>query len=267
MNWMWNGILWLWEFIIIGLLFAIVILIIGYIVSKIVRWVVVKVLYRLRFDELFRETGLVETVRGLGFRGLPDILGLLVFWFVFLFFITMALDFLQFPEIAAFVTLIIEYLPRIFGAVLIGLGGLWLGTWLSGRVEKPMEEADVPLTPETTATLVKWLIIFISVVMALGLLGIDTTLLIWTFIVLIGAIGIALALSFGYGGREVAANISAYASVSKTLRVGDEITVNEYSGTVLLVGRYATVLRTTAGEQISLPNSMLANSVMKKKPR
>lgn len=258
---------WLWEVVIVFLLLAIVIVIIGYIVSKVVKWIVVKMLYKLRFDDLFRETGLVETVRSIGFRGLPDILGLLVFWFVFLFFVAMTLEYLQFATIAEFVTLIIEYLPRVFGAVLLALGGLWLGTWLSKRVETPMKEADVPLTAETTATLVKWLVIFISVVMALGLVGIDTTLLIWTFIILIGALGLGLALSFGFGGRDIAANVSAYSSVSKMLTVGDEITVGEHSGTVLLVGRYATVLKTVKGDHVTLPNSMLGNSVIVKKPK
>ncbi|MFQ6106297.1 MAG: mechanosensitive ion channel domain-containing protein [Thermoplasmata archaeon] len=266
-QWLWEGTLWLWEFVIIGLIFAIAILIIGYIVSKVVKWLVVKLLYRLRFDELFRETGLVETVRSVGFRGLPDILGLLVFWFVFLFFIAMALNFLKFDVIAQFVTLIIEYLPRVFGAVLVALGGLWLGTWLSKRIEQPMKEADVPLTAETTATLVKWLVIFIAVVMALGLIGVDTTLLVWTFTVLIGALGLALAISFGIGGKEVAANVSAYASVSKALKVGDQIMVNEHSGVVLLVGRYGTILKTDKGEQVTIPNSILANSIIVKKPR
>jgi small-conductance mechanosensitive channel len=258
---------WLWEVVIIFLLLAIAIVIIGYIVSKVVRWLVVKMLYKLRFDDLFRETGLVETVRSIGFRGLPDILGLLVFWFVFLFFVAMTLEYLQFAMITGFVTDIIVYLPKVFGAILVALGGLWLGTWLSKRVETPMKEADVPLTAETTATLVKWLVIFISFVMALGLVGIDTSLLAWTFIILIGALGLGLAISFGFGGREVAANVSAYSSVSKTLTVGDEITVGEHSGTVLIVGRYATILKTGANEQVSLPNSMIGNSVIVKKPK
>ncbi|MFQ6129145.1 MAG: mechanosensitive ion channel domain-containing protein [Thermoplasmata archaeon] len=266
-EWIWQGILWLWEFVIISLIFAIIILIVGYIISKIVKWLVVKVLYRLRFDELFRETGLVETVRSIGFRGLPEILGLLVFWFVFLFFIAIALDFLRFLVIAQFVTLIIEYLPRVFGAVLIALGGLWLGTWLSKRVKEPMEEVDVPMTAETTATIVKWLVIFIAIVMALGLIGIDTSLLVFTFSILIAALGAALAISFGIGGRDVAANVSAYSSVSKMLKVGDEVTIDEYSGIVLLVGRYGTVLKKATGEQVTIPNAMIAKNVIVKKPR
>lgn len=266
-EWIWNGMIWLWEFVVVFLLLAIAIVILGYIVSKVVKWIVVKTLYKLRFDDFFRDTGLVETVRSIGFRGLPDILGLLVFWFVFLFFVAMTLEYMNLPNIAAFVTLIVEYLPKVFGAVLIALGGLWLGTWLSKRVETPVKEADVPLTAETTATLVRWLVIFIAIVMALGMVGIDTSLLIWTFIILIGALGLGLAISFGIGGRDVAANVSAYSAVSKTLSIGEEITVGEHSGTVLLVGRYATVLKKATGEQVTLPNSMLVNAVIVKRPK
>jgi small-conductance mechanosensitive channel len=266
-EWIVDGLVWLWEFVIISLIFAIIILIVGYIIAKIVKWLVVKVLFRLRFDELFRETGLVETVRGIGFRGLPDILGLLIFWFVFLFFVAMALAFLEFDIIAEFVTLIIEYLPKLFGAILIALGGLWLGTWLSKRVEKPLVEADVPLTPETTSTIVKWVVIFIAIVMALGMMEIDTSLLILTFTILIGALGVALAISFGIGGRDVAANVSAYASVAKMLRVGDDVTIGEHSGIVLLVTRYNTVLKTKTEDRLTIPNATIAKAVVVKKPR
>lgn len=264
-EWLQNGVVWLWETLIIGLIFAIIILIIGYIVAKIVKWIVVKGLRRVRIDSYFRDTGLLESLRSIGFRGIPEILGLLVFWFIFLFFVAIALTYLQFEQVGAFVTLIIEYLPRILGAVLIVLAGMWLGTWASARVKEPAEEADLPITTETVGSIVKWLVVFIAVVLALGLLGVDTTILVTTFTILIAAIAAALAISFGLGGRETAANVSAYAAVNKMVRVGDDVTIDEHSGTVLLVGRYGLVLKTPTGDRIAIPNSVVMSNVITKK--
>ncbi|MEE9116389.1 MAG: hypothetical protein V3U09_05765, partial [Thermoplasmata archaeon] len=183
----WEGIVWLWETLIIGLIFAIVILIVGYIVAKVVKWLVVKSLKRVKVDDFFRETGLLESLRGVGFSGVPDLLGLLVFWFIFMIFVAMALEQLGFEQVSAFATLIVEYLPKIIGAALIILAGMWLGTWAASRVKDPAEEADLPITSDTLASIVKWLVVFIAVVLALGLLGIDTTILVTTFTILIAA--------------------------------------------------------------------------------
>jgi len=266
LEWIWNGMQWLWSTLIIGLIFAIAILIVGYVVAKIVQWALIKALRKVRVDDFFKDTGLMESLRSVGFKGVPDLFGLLVFWFIFLFFVALALTYLRFEQITQFVGLIIEYVPRIIGAAFIVLAGLWLGTWASGRVKEPAEEADLPVTSDTIASLVKWLVVFMAVVLALGLLGIDTTILVTTFTILIAAIAAALAISFGLGGRETAANVSAYAAVSKTVRIGDDATIGEHSGTVLLVGRYATVIKTADGDRVTIPNTVVMASTIVSKP-
>jgi small-conductance mechanosensitive channel len=263
-EWMWQGMLWLWENFLLGLLIAIVILIVGYVVAWGVKYVMIKALRKARIDDYFKDTGLTESLQGVGFRGIPDLIGLLMFWFIFLFFIATALGYLNFPEVTEFVGIITLYLPRIIGAVLIILGGLWLGTWAASRVKEPAKEVDLPITSETLGSIVKWLVVFITVVLALGMLGIDTTILVTTFVILIGAIALALAISFGLGGRETAANVSAFAAVDKIITVGDEVSIGDHRGTVLLVGRYATVLKTEKGERVTLPNKMVMESVIVK---
>lgn len=263
-EWMWNGMVWLWNNFLFGLLLAIVILIIGYIVAWSVKWVMIKALRKARIDDHFRETGLVESLQGIGFMGIPDLIGLLMFWFIFLFFIATALKFLDFPEVTEFVGVITLYLPRMIGAVIVILGGLWLGTWASSRIKEPAKEVDLPITSETLGSIVKWLVVFIAVVLALGMLGIDTTILVTTFVILIGAIAAALAISFGLGGRETAANVSAFAAVDKILRIGDEVSIGDHTGMVLLVGRYATVLKTPKGDRITIPNKMVMDNVIVK---
>jgi small-conductance mechanosensitive channel len=259
---------WLWETLIIGLIFAIVILIIGYIVARIVKWLIVKSLKRVKVDDYFRDTGLLESLRGVGFTGIPELIGLLVFWFIFLSFIAIALTYLKFDQIAEFVALINLYLPRVIGAALIMLAGLWFGTWAAGRMKEPAEEADLPITSDTLAAIVKWLVVFIALVLALGLLGVDTTILVTTFTILIAAIAAAIAISFGLGGRDVAANVSAFAAVEKALRIGDEVTIGDHRGTVLLIGRYATTIKDGSGDRVSIPNSVvMENVIVKKAPK
>ncbi|MCK4444186.1 MAG: mechanosensitive ion channel, partial [Thermoplasmata archaeon] len=94
---------------------------------------------------------------------------------------------------------------------------------------------------------------------------IDTTILVTTFTILIAAIGAALAISFGIGGKETAANVSAFTAVEKSLRIGDVVTIGAHSGTVLLIGRYATTIKDEAGDRIAIPNSDVMSTVIVKK--
>jgi small-conductance mechanosensitive channel len=264
-QWLSDGLVWLWESLIIGLILAIVILIVGYIVAKVVKWLLVKSMKRVKVDDFFRDTGLLESLRSVGFTGVPELLGLLVFWFIFLVFVALALEQLAFQQVTELVGLIVEYLPRVIGAALIILAGLWLGTWSASRIKEPAEEVDLPITSDTLGSIVKWVVVFIAVVLALGLLGVDTTILVTTFVILIGAIGLALAISFGLGGKETAANVSAYAAVEKAMRIGDEVTIGDHSGTVLLIGRYTTVLKNDRGDRVTIPNSVVMEHVIVKK--
>jgi small-conductance mechanosensitive channel len=261
----WEGMLWLWETLIIGLIFAILILIIGYIVAKLVKSLLVRTLKRVKVDDFFRETGLLESLRSVGFTGIPELIGLLVFWFIFVFFIAMAMMQLQFAQLADFMEEILAYLPRVIGAAVLVLAGLWFGTWAAGRMKEPAEEVDLPITSDTFASIVKWLVVFITLVLALGLLGVDTTILVTTFTILIAAIAAALAISFGLGGREVAANVSAYAAIEKSVRIGDEVTIGDYSGTILLIGRYSTTIKDDKGDRVSIPNKVVMETVIVKK--
>ena len=256
---------WLWNNFLVGLIFAILILIVGYIVAKLVKWALVRTLKQVKVDSFFRDTGLIESLRSVGFTGIPDLIGLLVFWFIFVFFIAMALMQLQFTQLGAFMEEIILYLPKVIGAAVILLAGLWFGTWAAGRMKEPAEEADLPITSDTLGSIVKWVVVFITIVLALELLGVDTTILVMTFVILIGAIALALAISFGMGGKETAANVSAYAAVEKSMRIGDEVTIGEHAGTVLLIGRYALVIKDNRGDRVTIPNSVVMDQVIVKK--
>ena len=264
-QWLSDGLTWIWESLIIGLILAIVILIIGYIVAKLVKWALVRTLKQVKVDSFFRDTGLIESLRSVGFTGIPDIIGLLVFWFIFVFFIAMALMRLEFTQLSEFMEEIILYLPKVIGAAVILLAALWFGTWAAGRMKEPAEEADLPITSDTLGSIVKWVVVFIAIVLALELLGVDTTILVMTFVILIGAIALALAISFGMGGKETAANVSAYAAVEKSIRIGDEVSIGEHKGTVLLIGRYATVIKNGKGDRVTIPNSVVMDTVIVKK--
>jgi len=77
---------------------------------------------------------------------------------------------------------------------------------------------------------------------------------------LLGALGLAVSLSL----QDVAKNLVAglYLLVEGTFRVGDQITVQSFTGQVELIDLRATTLRTDDGQQVIVPNTIIMSNVV-----
>jgi small-conductance mechanosensitive channel len=180
---------------------AIIILIIGYIVAKVLQAVVTRVLRGVGFENWMERGGVRQFFERAQTDQTPtSIIGKLVFWFVFIIALTMAADALGIPQVSAVLGQLIAYIPNIIAAILILILATLLANFLSGVVRGATGS-------EVLASVARYAIIVYAVFAALTQLGIAVTLTANTFLILLGSIGLALALAFGIGGRDVARDI------------------------------------------------------------
>lgn len=102
------------------LLDAIMVLLVGYLVAKILNKLITKGLQKARLDErLTANSGgrYVEKVSPGG--GPARLVGGVVFWVIMLFVIFAAIATLNIPALTAFFGLVLSYLPRVLAALLI----------------------------------------------------------------------------------------------------------------------------------------------------
>ncbi len=126
------------------------------------------------------------------------VLGKLVFWFVFVIAITTAADALGIRQVSEVLARLIAYIPSIIAAILI-LAAL-LADFLAGIVRGATGS-------DTLASIGRYAIIIYAVFAALTELGIAVQLTAPTFLIILGAIALAAAIAFGWGGRDVATDI------------------------------------------------------------
>lgn len=180
---------------------AIVILIIGYIVAKILEAVVGRVLQSIGFDRWMERGGIKQFLDRAETNQTPhSILGKLVFWFVFIIAITMAADALGIPQVSAVLAQLIAYIPNIIAAILILILAALLGNFLSSIVRGATGS-------DLLASIAQYAIIVYAVFAAITQLGIAVELTAPTFLIVLGAVALAVAIAFGIGGREVAQDI------------------------------------------------------------
>ena len=93
---------------------AIIILIVGYIVAKLLQAVVTRVLRAIGFEHWMERGGIKQFFDRAETRQTPtSILGTLVFWFVFIIAIVMATDALGIRQVSVVLSQLIAYIPSV----------------------------------------------------------------------------------------------------------------------------------------------------------
>src|SRR5947209_7778323 len=114
---------------------AIVILVVGYIIAKVLQAVVTRVLRSIGFENWMERGGIKQFFDQAQTQQTPSsVLGTIVFWFVFIIAITMAADALGVKQLSGFLNQLIAFIPSIFVAVLILLLAGLLANFISGIV-------------------------------------------------------------------------------------------------------------------------------------
>ena len=200
---------------------AIIILIVGYIIAKVLQALITRILEGVGFEDWMERGGVKQFFDRAGTRQTPSsVLGMVVFWFIFIIAITMAANALGIQQISSFLNQLIAYIPSIFVALLI----LFLATLLANFVSGIVRGAT---NSEVLASIAQYAIIIYAVFAALTQLGIAVQLTANTFLILLGAVGLALAIAFGIGGREVARDIVEKAYNRRQQAMDDSATTTD----------------------------------------
>ena len=128
-----------------------------------------------------------------------------------------------------------------------------LALWISAAIERKLLSGsghDLSLR-KIAANIVRALLLFIGLMLALSAVGIDLTAL----SVLGGAIGVGL----GFGLQKIAANyISGFVILAeRSLRIGDMVKVDNFEGRITDIRTRYTVIRSLAGREAIVPNEIL----------
>jgi flagellar biosynthesis protein FliQ len=180
-----------------NLVAAIILLVIGLVVGKIVGRVVKEILLRIKLDYYVTETHKPPV-------SLTDIFSLITRWWIYLTFIAAALsrEILGVTTLSVWMTQISDFIPSIIGAALIVIVGYVIGEYIKTQLRKSGKPYSA-----LAGKLILFFTLYVSIALALPLLGVNTVLVNNILLIIIGAVAFAFALAFGLGGREVASDI------------------------------------------------------------
>lgn len=181
------------------------ILLVGYIIARVVKAIIIAVLHKIKVDQHFERSSAGVIVDKVSPGGkVSRLIGALAFWLIFLYAVTAAVGALDIPSVTAFMNSVMAYLPNVIVAVLIFVVAAVLSGTVVGAVKRTM--GGTP-TGKIAETVIPGLVMAIAVFMILTQLQIAPAIVTITYGALIGMLALTGALAFGLGGRDVAGQI------------------------------------------------------------
>ena len=182
----------------------IIVVAIGWFISSILARAVTGLLRAIRFDELMQRSGLSDFLNKMG-TGLDPaaMVAGLVKWLVRVVVLLVAFDVLGLPAVSDVMRQLLLWLPNLVVAIFVLFIGGIAGRAFANIVRGATAEAGFA-NPETLSNVVRTTVWAFAIVVAINQLGIATNLITTLFTGFVAALAIALGLSFGLGGRDLA---------------------------------------------------------------
>lgn len=244
---------------------GIIILIVGILLARIIRWALELALRKANVDGLLERAGVNDALRGVGVRTpISRILSQTIFLMLLLSFMITATREMGLAAVARILETISELFPNLIGAAIVFIIGGIAARYMAEMVSAMATGAGLDYGARVGG-IVRGLVTAFVAILALGVLGMDTAILVTALTIMISAFALAIGLALGLGARSIVLHVLAGYYIRTRFATGDQITLQDYQGEIADVGSVNTRL-TTASGAVVVPNTLLLESVVESGP-
>lgn len=240
-------------------------IIFAWLATKIILWVVKKVLVKSnvdRWSEKLRETKIFgDTTINIVLT--KAILGVLK-WFLIIVFVMVGSDMFGLDAVSNGIQSFFAYLPRLLTALAIFVGGSYLGTVIKNAITSMFKSLEIN-GGNLVGNIVFYLIVVFLSITALDHAGVDTSIIKSNLTLLIGSILLAFTIAFGLGARDAVTRLLFGYYSRRNIEVGSLIEVNGVEGTVLDIDNICVTIATDSGKVVLPIKEVVDNKVVIKK--
>lgn len=179
-------------------------------------------------------------------RSYGGVIGSVVYWTVITFFIAATANILGWGMFSSWMSGVITYLPNLITGLLIILAGFILGTVTKAGVTGAAHTAGLE-QGEMLARIAQIIVVFTTLVIGVEQIGINVDFLTNVLILMIGVFASGGALAFGLGAKTLIENIIGAQFVRKHGRIGELMSIGEFSGSIVEITQTSIVLEGDSG--------------------
>ncbi|MDP2973586.1 MAG: hypothetical protein Q8N60_00905 [Candidatus Diapherotrites archaeon] len=153
--------------VVLSLIGATILILIGWVIGKILKQIVIKLLQSTRVDQWIDEQNLSAAIGG---KEVSALAGSLVKWYIIVLFLAAAAENVKLSALQQFLTALVYYIPGVLGGILVFVGGLLLGRYAKNSIDVTQHKMK-----NIAAALAEGIIILFTGILALTMiLGKDT---------------------------------------------------------------------------------------------
>lgn len=190
-----------------SLINALLILLVGWVVAKIIQWIILRLSHAMGIDNLAKKSGVHKFLEKRGIKnGFSGILSRICFWAVMLIVLVSFFNHLGLELVSDLLNQLLLFIPNVLISCVLIIIGFYLAEFVSSLVFSSLEESNFE-NPELISKLVFYSIAFFTVAISLTQMGIGEHIITNIVSIFFGSIGLALAIAFGLGSKDWAESI------------------------------------------------------------
>ncbi|MFK5972979.1 MAG: mechanosensitive ion channel [Flavobacteriaceae bacterium] len=240
---------------------AMIVLIAGWLITKLLLIILRKVLRIVKVDKL------TEKINEMNFFGKSDIkfkvsaiILSFVKWIMFLIVLIVAADIMNWSIISSEIGNLLRYLPKLFSAIALFMVGLYIASFVKKTILGVFESFELSGSKIISTIVFYVIIVFVSIT-ALNQAGIDTAIITNNVTIILGSFLLAISIGFGLGSKEIIANLLKTFYARKNYAIGDKIRLNGVEGVIESIDNISLTLMTKEGKTIIPIDEVVSNKV------
>lgn len=239
------------------LLLAVILLIIGFAIAKVLSKAVHIVFDKFGVNNLLEKSGFTAQLQRAGIKATPGaFIAKLAFWITILFVIKIAAKAASIQDISDIIIAIISFMPNALTAALILLFGFIVADVIKNAVFNALNEMGLEYARTLSKVIFGFVFILILTV-ALAKINIQTELLNATVQIMLGSLALALSLALGLGLKRMAGSIVSGVYSRDIYKIGTELEFEGETMTISGIGPVTTKLKRKDGGFVIIPNEKL----------
>ncbi len=152
---------------------------------------------------------------------------------------------------------IMNYGPRLIGAIITLIVGMWIISILTKAISKRFEKKEMdPSLRNFLNSMIRVLLKLMLWISVIGMLGVEMT----SFIAILGSIGFAIGMALSGTLQNFAGGVMIL--LFKPFKTGDFLEAQGYMGTVSEIQLFNTIMKTPDNKTIIIPNGGLSTGSM-----
>ena len=225
-------------------------IILSWILIKIFLYIVKKALSKTKIDEWSEKLSETEIFGSTTINIVLTkvILGALK-WLLVLIFVLVGADVFGLDMVSQGIGSFIAYLPKLLTALLIFVGGIYVGTIVKKAIHSMFKSLEITGGNLVGNIAFYLIVIFISIT-ALNQAGVDTSIIEKNITLILGSIVLSFTIAFGLGSRDVVKKLLFGFYSRKNFEVGQRIKVGKTKGEILAIDNICMTIKTNDGKVI-----------------